>query len=200
MIVAAILSAPGFVEAGVHGRVYLDANGNGELDAGEKPLAGCMVSDGQRLVRTDSAGRYELPDADGSLTVFVINRPNTRPSGRWWATLADGHTDAQVDFGLTEEAQPEPLLFLQGTDLHVFPAAARQYRQYIDHVNAIPLPLRFVVHTGALVLDAMRHEPREAEKLYAFYEQGLPAAPFGVPTRRASPPAKRPIVSVTTSR
>jgi hypothetical protein len=173
LVVIAFLSAPCFVEAGVHGRVYLDANGNGRFDAGEKPLAGCLVSDGRQLVRTNSAGHYALPDADGPVTVFVINRPNTRSSGRWWATLSDGRADAQIDFGLADEAQAEPFVFLQGTDLHVRPTAAGAYRQYVDHVNAIPLPLRFVVHTGDLVVDAMAHTPAEGEKLYEFYEQGI---------------------------
>ena len=173
LFVIAFLAAPCFVEAGVHGRVYLDANGNGRFDAGEKPLAGCLVSDGRQLIRTDAAGHYELPAAEGPVTVFVINRPRTRPSGRWWATLADGRADTQIDFGLVDEPQAEPFLFLQGTDLHVHPQVARLYRQYIDHVNAIALPLRFVVHTGDLVVDAMAHTPAEAEKLYEFYEQGV---------------------------
>jgi 3',5'-cyclic AMP phosphodiesterase CpdA len=170
-----ILSTPCFVDAGVHGRVYLDANGNGKLDADEKPLAGCIVSDGRQLVRTDAAGHYELPNGEGPVTVFVVNRPYTRPSGRWWATLADGHAANEVDFGLAEEAQKEPLLFLQGTDLHVLqrPDVANFYRQYLEHVNAIPLPLRFVVHTGDLVVDALPLAPKNAEKLYEFYEQGI---------------------------
>jgi 3',5'-cyclic AMP phosphodiesterase CpdA len=170
-----ILWAPCFVEAGVHGRVYLDANGNGKLDAGEKPLAGCIVSDGCRLVRTDAGGHYELPDGAGPVTVFVVNCPHTRPSGRWWATLADGRATNAVDFGLAEEVQQEPLLFLQGTDLHVLqrPDVANFYRQYLDHVNAISLPLRFVVHTGDLVVDALPLASKNAEKLYKFYELGI---------------------------
>jgi hypothetical protein len=55
----------------LHGTVYLDTNGNGVRDAGERGIAGIAVSNGSAIVRTDTAGKYALDVADGQ-TVFVV--------------------------------------------------------------------------------------------------------------------------------
>ena len=57
------------------GKVFLDANRNSMLDAGETGLAGVLVSNGREVVATDNSGDYELPAHD-DMNVFV-----TKPSG-----------------------------------------------------------------------------------------------------------------------
>lgn len=64
-----------FGMASIHGVVFDDANGNAARDPGEVGIAGIPVSDQERVVVTDSEGRYELPDAQHA-TVFV-----SMPSG-----------------------------------------------------------------------------------------------------------------------
>lgn len=59
-----------------HGRVVDDANGNGQLDAGELGLSNIWVSDGVALVRTDKAGRFRFDSPAGPL--FVIKPPHRR--------------------------------------------------------------------------------------------------------------------------
>lgn len=57
------------------GRVYLDANRNGVLDAGETGVPGVCVSNGESVVQTDGDGGWSLPVEVGG-AVFVI-----KPSG-----------------------------------------------------------------------------------------------------------------------
>jgi len=71
----------------LEGAVFADANGNGLRDAGEQPLAGIAVSDGEYIVRTGADGRYQLPASTGA-PVFVI-----KPAGYRVATRADGLPD-----------------------------------------------------------------------------------------------------------
>ena len=53
------------------GTLFLDRNGNGVRDRGERALKGISVSDGDTVVLTDRKGRYTLPTtAHGS--VFPI--------------------------------------------------------------------------------------------------------------------------------
>lgn len=62
-------------ESAVRGVVFEDANGNRALDPGEQGIPGVPVSNGQEVVVTDAAGRYELPVRE-NMCVFV-----TKPSG-----------------------------------------------------------------------------------------------------------------------
>ncbi len=71
----------------VEGMVFEDANGNGVRDAGEKPLPGIRVSDGEHIAVTGRDGRYRLPDSMQP-TVFVI-----KPAAHRAAPRADGLPD-----------------------------------------------------------------------------------------------------------
>ncbi len=54
-----------------NGVVFLDANGNGARDEGERGVAGVAVSNGREVVRCDSLGRYSLPTGEDTI-IFVI--------------------------------------------------------------------------------------------------------------------------------
>ena len=69
------------------GSVFVDANGNGRQEAGEAPLAGIRISDGEHIALTDTAGRYQLP-ASTQPNIFVI-----KPAGYAAAARADGLPD-----------------------------------------------------------------------------------------------------------
>jgi hypothetical protein len=78
----------------VSGRIVEDANANGRSEASEPPLAGVIVSDGERLVRSDADGRFRLDAPSGP--VFVV-KPATHevPTGddglpAFWSGRADG--------------------------------------------------------------------------------------------------------------
>lgn len=58
------------------GKVYIDANSNGQYDAGERVLSGVCVSDGRNVVETDKEGRFSLPGYGKERFIFI-----TTPSG-----------------------------------------------------------------------------------------------------------------------
>ena len=86
----------------VEGAVFLDSNGNGQRDAGEKPLAGIRVSDGEHIVSTGKDGRYQLP-ASSQPNVFMI-----KPAGHSAAKRADGLPDIWRPQAGEGEAQCRP--------------------------------------------------------------------------------------------
>ena len=53
------------------GVVFHDKNGNRQRDAGEPGLPDVKVSNGKEIVKTDAAGKYEIP-IDDDTTIFVI--------------------------------------------------------------------------------------------------------------------------------
>ncbi len=108
------------------GSVYADSNGNGIRDPGEPGLAGVGVSDGVQVVRTDSAGAYQLEIDDSDAMLFVLkprnyqlpvdaskvpqfyylHRPDGVPKRRFAGSEATGALPRQINFGLL--ARPEP--------------------------------------------------------------------------------------------
>jgi hypothetical protein len=103
----------------LHGTVYLDTNGNGVRDAGERGLVNVGVSNGSAIVRTDTSGNYALDVADGQ-TVFVIkpagyalprsanglpafwrnNVPNGSPALNYGGITPSGALPQRLDFAL----------------------------------------------------------------------------------------------------
>jgi len=71
----------------IEGAVFLDSNGNGQQDAGEKPLGDIRISDGEHIVSTGKDGRYQLP-ASSHPNVFLI-----KPAGYSAAKRGDGLPD-----------------------------------------------------------------------------------------------------------
>ncbi|MBM3858016.1 MAG: hypothetical protein FJ395_00020 [Verrucomicrobia bacterium] len=151
----------------VTGRVFLDANGNGAFDAGEKGVEGCVVSDERTFAPSDKEGRYQLTLPAGPAVVFVVNAPGTWPAARWWAHVTESTT---VDFPLRTQDQSGPLYFVHGTDPHIQTNAVPMFRRYVEHVNALPAPVKFVVHTGDLVVDSAMTTMERARELFSLYE------------------------------
>ena len=73
----------------VLGRVFADANGNGQFDEGERGVGGVRLylPNGQS-VTTDANGMYNLPAVDDGAVVLALD-PTTLPAG---AQLTDGDT------------------------------------------------------------------------------------------------------------
>jgi hypothetical protein len=88
LLVAASTIAPTFAQSACNsGVVYLDRNGNGMQDRGERGLPGIRVSDGERIVSTDAHGSYSLP-VELNRTVFVI-----KPAGYAFESRSNGLPD-----------------------------------------------------------------------------------------------------------
>lgn len=73
------------------GAVFLDSNRNGAREAGETGLPGMRVSDGERIVVTDSSGAYHLATPSGRATFLI------KPAGYRAATRSDGLPDTWVN-------------------------------------------------------------------------------------------------------
>lgn len=86
------------------GRVYIDDNQNGRLDASEQGLADVRVSNGLDVVTTDAEGRYEIDVGDKAI-VFV-----TKP--RNYATPVNGHMLPQFYYIHQSDGSPEGLRYL----------------------------------------------------------------------------------------
>lgn len=136
----------------VAGVVFLDANGNGRLDKGEKPVGGARVTDGVSIVITAADGAYSIKiGADpttpqkGSRVVSVCWPDGTWPTGRWWARL-DRIADAtKVNFPLRSDKQELPFAFMHVSDDH---AAGATYGKVAPAAGRLKPMLRFCINTG----------------------------------------------------
>ncbi|HSK71291.1 MAG TPA: SdrD B-like domain-containing protein, partial [Pyrinomonadaceae bacterium] len=64
----------GFDRGRVQGRVYYDLNGNGRDDSNEPGVAGITIQlNGNRTIKTDSAGRYQFSADKGSHNVALLS-------------------------------------------------------------------------------------------------------------------------------
>ncbi|MCA1614084.1 MAG: DUF11 domain-containing protein [Acidobacteria bacterium] len=77
----------------VIGRVFVDANGNGQFDAGERGVAGArLYIDNGQSATTDSEGLYNLPSVEDGSVVISLD-PVTVPRG--FALADGGHRSGQ---------------------------------------------------------------------------------------------------------
>ncbi len=160
--------------AALEGRVFLDANKNGQADVGEAGVARVLVSDGQRVAVTDAEGCYRLEPREFPAWVWVSVPRDHQASGAFWRR-AGGR--AREDFGLVRQPQPEDFAFIQITDTHIGRADA--LRQFARQIAAYPVACAFVVNTGDLVRDADSVFPDRAQAQYDSYLGA--AAAFSVP-------------------
>jgi len=168
-VVTGLLLTASLSAAPLRGTVFLDHDGDGQRQDGEPGVAGALVSDEHTIAASGADGSFTIDPAPASEVLFVVNPPGTWPSGPWHRTLAS--LTAPVSFALRPAEQPEPVTFVQGTDIHLHPAATAQYEQYVAHVNASLYHPAFVVHTGDLGRDANRATLDEAVRLFDLYDQ-----------------------------
>jgi hypothetical protein len=141
--------------ASVSGRVLLDSNGNGKIDAGDNGLADVYVSDGVAFARTAADGSYTLKFADDPLVpykpaqVLAVSWPSgTWPVGRrYWVRRSDLKAGESVDFLLNEMKQALPFTFAHGTDPHDNVCGGDGFR---DDIARMGDPVKFCIMTGDL--------------------------------------------------
>ncbi len=85
---------PGSGSGRLSGIVYLDANENGRLDAGETVVANVtVILDGRFSVRTDSNGRYDFPAVVSGHHVITVQGDNLPLP---WTMTNSGRTEVEV--------------------------------------------------------------------------------------------------------
>jgi len=146
------------------GVVFIDANGNGVRDPGERGMANVVVSNQDAVVATDASGAYHLPRGANGL-VFVSMPDGYRTVGAFWRRADDGAST--INWPLSPIARQTQFTFIHASDTHLAPAVlprAQRFRALADSLNPA-----FVIITGDLVKDALRVGEAEATSYYDLF-------------------------------
>ena len=107
------------------GRVFVDSNGNRQLDKGERLLPGVRVSNGREIVLTDGDGQYQLGvdddailfvikprgyrsplDENGLPRFYYIHKPAGSPPSKYPGVAPTGPLPERIDFPLYPQQEP----------------------------------------------------------------------------------------------
>ena len=146
------------------GTVFVDANGNGIHDPGERGVAGVAVSNQDAVTTTDASGHFQLPRG-GAGIVFISVPDGYRSLGRFWRATGDGA--APLDFALASAPRARQFRFVHASDTHIAPASADRTRRLGALVDS--LAPAFLIITGDLVRDALRVGEAEATSYYELF-------------------------------
>lgn len=180
-IVFAFLMLPQLtLAAEATGRVFLDNNRNGLLDAAETGVAGVRVSNGLDVVTTDSDGRYTLSIDEQSIIFitkprdhaipvnahmlpqfYYIHQPAGSPDGMRYAGIAPtGPLPEQIDFPLIERKESQQFEAILFADPQ--PQSQRELDYIRDDVIAelIGTDAAFGMTMGDILYDDLSMFPR----------------------------------------
>jgi hypothetical protein len=146
------------------GVVFIDANGNGRRDPGERGVANVAVSNQEMVVTTDASGAYRM--SKGPTGVAFVSVPDGyRAVGSFWHRVSD--TTSTVDFALAPVSRATTFTFIHASDTHVAPAVLARTQRF--RAMADSLDPAFVIITGDLVRDALRVGEAEAIGYYELF-------------------------------
>ncbi|MBE9583169.1 calcineurin-like phosphoesterase family protein [Mucilaginibacter sp. JRF] len=133
MLMLGLLNGTAALAQMAKGYVFLDANGNGKKDRGEKGIQSISVSNGVNVIKTDKNGKYELPVGNDNILFVIkpsgfgvpvdssmlpqfyyIHKPQGSPALRYPAVKPTGPLPAEVNFALLrkkEDKQFRTLIF-----------------------------------------------------------------------------------------
>ncbi|MCC6930728.1 MAG: metallophosphoesterase [Gemmatimonadaceae bacterium] len=149
------------------GVVFDDVNGNGRRDAGERGLAGVVVSDQDSVVLTDADGSYRLTSDFRTRVAFVSVPAAYRARDRFWVAIDAATTTA--DFALRRTPSARRLTLLHASDTHIAPASVPRMERLRALIDSLRPDL--VLVTGDLVRDALRVGEAEARGYYELFQQ-----------------------------
>lgn len=145
-----LLAASSSLSAAYTGHVYVDANGNGLFDKGEKTLKGVRVSDGRNVVETASDGSFTLPGHARQRFIFITTPSGYQTFNKYYHKIVAG-TD-EYNFGLT----PSPgkigkggaHKFVHITDTEIFNTT--DHEDWVSNIRryATNESVAFIIHTG----------------------------------------------------
>jgi hypothetical protein len=167
----------------IRGVVFDDANGNGQRDAGERGIAGAVVSDQSAVAQTAADGSYELQSTTAATLAFVSLPDGWFAPHGFWQPLQIADNAARANFALrsraTQSAQPanSDFIFIHASDTHLSPQSLprmQRLREIVEREKPA-----FVLITGDLVRDALRVSEAEARGYYDLLAAEL--AKFPVP-------------------
>ena len=153
----------------VTGVAFVDTNGNGVRDSGERGLAGVAVSNQADVAATDASGAFQLPRGAHGI-VFVSAPYGYRAVGPFWRSVGDS---ARVSFPLAPVARVREFTFVHASDTHISPTTVERTRRLRTLVDS--LAPAFLLITGDLVRDALRVPETEATGYYDLFAREIAA-------------------------
>lgn len=163
-------------QAPVTGVVFEDLNGNSQREAGERGLAGVVVSNQHEVIKTGSDGAFTLA-SPGYGVVFVSVPDGYRTVGSFWQVVAASGS-ASLDFALATRPRSDSFTFIHASDTHVSPQSLARLQQ-VRRIAEARRP-DFVLVTGDLVRDALRVGEEEARGYYDLYVDEIRRFPMPV--------------------
>ncbi len=91
----------------------------GHVSGDGKPLAGVLVSDGRRVVRTDAGGEYRLPVGEDSGRFIFVTLPRGYWSEGFYVPLAEAIQEGEAQFDLTSASKSDQFEFVFIADMHL---------------------------------------------------------------------------------
>ena len=158
---------------GTHGVVFLDADGDGVRDTGERGIPGVVVSDQVAVTTTDSDGQYALP-ASGGEFVFVSLPRGHRSVNNVWRRRGTG----PIDFGLQSSGTGDSFTFIHASDSHTDPQSVGRLTRVRE--IAATRKATFVLMTGDLVRTVYQATEADARRDYELYSREVGAFPMPV--------------------
>jgi len=137
---AAVVTAQQF-----SGKVFIDKNENGLLDATEQGVENVRVSDGLHVVLTDVAGNYTLPGHDRARFIFLTTPAGYRTIGTFFSRV--GEKPDTCNFGImpVKKRPSGNATFLRMTDTET-----PLYGEWVTEIKkyAAAENVDFLIHTG----------------------------------------------------
>lgn len=132
------------------GRVFVDKNGNGVFDKGEKTMAGIAVSDGLNVVKTSSDGSFSLPGHDRERFIFITTPSGYKTDNKHYIRI-DGQQKS-YEFGLQPYSggikKDGSHKYVHIADTEIF--NTENHGDWVNNVRdyAANEQVAFIVHTG----------------------------------------------------
>lgn len=134
------------------GKIYVDSNHNGRLDAGEKLLPGVAVSDGLNVVKTNAKGEFTLNGYEKTRFIFITTPSGYKTNNKYYIPV--NNAVQTYDFGLQELgngriAKDGSHEFIHISDTEIFSDVDGQGR-WIKNLKdfAANDKAAFILHTG----------------------------------------------------
>lgn len=157
-----LVAPPASAQRTVSGIVFNDANANGALDAGERPVPGVVVSNQRDVVTTDAAGRYRLA-ADERTIIFVSVPTDWQSVGAFWRVASAD----SISFALRATRQPRSFRFVHASDTHIDSAHVERVRRFSALTDSIGPALAVI--TGDLIYDAASQQEPRARRFFEMF-------------------------------
>lgn len=146
--VLALVSLPCIAQGG---RVFIDSNGNGTYDRGEKLFKNVAVSNGIDVVLTDSRGEFHFDNGGTRRFIFITTPSGYSISGDYYLPYDSTSTQKRYDFGLQpfdRSAKDGSHSFIHITDTEIF--NTENHDDWVGGIRDYARNSRasFVVHTG----------------------------------------------------